>query len=71
MFHDHEVWKEIGTARYGRDIIGKKDIGEIDAPTTASLWWKDLCLLDSNDGWFRTAVGKKVGRGDATSFWNE
>ncbi|PNX59297.1 putative TIR-NBS-LRR resistance protein, partial [Trifolium pratense] len=65
------VWKEIVTARYGRDIIGKKDIGVVDAPRTASLWWKDLCSLDSNDGWFRTAVGKKVGRGDATSFWNE
>ncbi|GAU33007.1 hypothetical protein TSUD_358740 [Trifolium subterraneum] len=71
LSHDHEVWKEIVTAKYDGDIIGKLAIGEVDVPRTASLWWQDICLLDVNGGWFRLAVGKKVGMGDSTSFWNE
>ncbi|MCH80013.1 LINE-1 reverse transcriptase like, partial [Trifolium medium] len=71
LSHEYEVWKEVVMARYGRDIIGKRNIGELDAPRTASSWWRDLCLLDSEDSWFMLALGKKVGRGDSTSFWNE
>ncbi|MCI05237.1 ribonuclease H protein, partial [Trifolium medium] len=71
LSHDQEVWKSIVTAKYGWDIIGKRELGNLDVPRTASLWWRDLCLLDAENGWFRLAVGKKVGCGHSTSFWNE
>ncbi|CAJ2667120.1 unnamed protein product [Trifolium pratense] len=66
-----EVWKEIVIARYGSDIIGKRFLGDVDVPRIASSWWGDLCKLDGISNWFSLAVGKKVGRGDSTSFWNE
>ncbi|GAU38148.1 hypothetical protein TSUD_395930 [Trifolium subterraneum] len=66
-----EVWKEVVGARYGRDVIGKVNLGDIDVTRTGSCWWRDLCLLDSDVRWFSSAVGKRVGRGDSTMFWNE
>jgi hypothetical protein len=71
LSRDFELWKEVVVARYGRDVMGKRRLGEIDVTRTGSSWWRDICLLDKDSDWFNYAIGKKVGNGNATSFWNE
>jgi hypothetical protein len=71
LVRESEPWKEIVTARYGVDVIGKRILGAVDSLRAASSWWRDLCLLDSDDRWFSSAVKMKVGRGDMTVFWDE
>ncbi|KAK2413278.1 hypothetical protein QL285_036006 [Trifolium repens] len=68
---DNEVWKDIVVARYGNDVMGKRNLGEIDVTRTGSMWWRDLCLVDKDSDWFSNVIGKKVGNGNMTSFWNE
>jgi hypothetical protein len=65
------VWKDIVSARYGRDVVGKRFLCEIDVHRLSSSWWRDLCHLDGETRWFGSAVRMKVGRGDLTSFWDE
>ncbi|MCI73363.1 putative non-LTR retroelement reverse transcriptase, partial [Trifolium medium] len=36
LSHDYEVWKEVIVAKYGSDVIGKRNIGVVDVPRTAS-----------------------------------
>ncbi|MCH82386.1 LINE-1 reverse transcriptase like, partial [Trifolium medium] len=71
LTYEPDVWKDVVIARYGRDVIGKRILGEVDVPRFASSWWRDLCHLDEETSWFSSAVGKKVGSGDSTTFWNE
>ncbi|WJX66076.1 hypothetical protein P8452_50669 [Trifolium repens] len=68
---DDEVWKEVAISRYGRDVVGKKTLGENDVTSLASAWWRDVCLLEGDSRWFSTAVGRKVGCGDTTLFWDD
>jgi hypothetical protein len=39
----------------------------------ASLWWKDLILLEEGSGtsWFKPEVVRKLGDGMSTSFWKK
>jgi hypothetical protein len=71
LSHENEVWKDIVSARYGNDVVGKRFLCEVDAHRLSSSWWRDLCQLDGDDRWFGSAVGMKVGRGDSTYFWDE
>jgi hypothetical protein len=71
LSRDDELWKDVVVAKYGLDVLGKKRLGEIDITTKGSLWWKDICLLDKDSGWFINAIGKKIGNGNSTSFWDE
>jgi hypothetical protein len=71
LSRDVELWKEVVVARYGMDVVGKRRLGELDVTRTGSAWWRDLCLIDKDSGWFDGAIGKKVGNGNLTSFWNE
>ncbi|MCI14824.1 putative non-LTR retroelement reverse transcriptase, partial [Trifolium medium] len=71
LSHDYAGWKEILTAKYGDGILGNGNIGEEDVTRLASTWWRDLCRLDIDSGWFGSSVGKKVGNGTLTSFWND
>jgi hypothetical protein len=66
-----ELWKEVVVARYGTDVVGKRRLDEVDVTRVGSIWWKDLCLLDKNTSWFNSAIGKNIGNGNSTSFWNE
>jgi hypothetical protein len=66
-----ELWKEVVVARYGSDVMGKRRLDEFDVSRIGSTWWKDLCLLDKDANWFNSAIGKRVGSGNLTSFWNE
>ncbi|XP_045791386.1 uncharacterized protein LOC123886091 [Trifolium pratense] len=71
LSHDCELWKDIVISRYGSDVVGKKNLGEADITRLGSIWWKDLCLLDSESKWFIPAVEKRVEMGDSTNFWND
>jgi hypothetical protein len=51
--------------------MGKRNLGEVDVTRTGSMWWRELCLIDKDSDWFSNAIGKKVGNGKMTSFWNE
>jgi hypothetical protein len=68
---ENELWKDVVVAKYGRDVLGKKNLGEIDITRMGSTWWRDLCLIDKDSGWFTNAINKRVGVGNSTSFWNE
>jgi hypothetical protein len=69
---ENELWKEIVVARYGNEVMRKRILGEIDVTRLcSSWWWRDLCLIDKDSEWFNNAIGKKVGNGKMTSFWNE
>jgi hypothetical protein len=71
LSRDIELWKEMIVARYGIDVLGKRSLGEIDVTRLGSTWWRDLCLLDKDAVWFNNAIGKRVGNGNLTSFWND
>jgi hypothetical protein len=71
LSHESEVWKDVVVARYGADVVGKKCLSEIDVTRMGSSWWRDICLIDKDSTWFSRAIGKKVGNGNSTSFWNE
>jgi hypothetical protein len=66
-----ELWKEVVVARYGRDMVGKRRLDEFDVTRIGSTWWRNLCLLGKDSNWFNSAIGKRVGNGILTSFWNE
>jgi hypothetical protein len=68
---ENELWKEIVVARYGKDVMGKRVLGEVDVTRWGSSWWRDLCLIDQDSAWFNNAIGKRVGNGNLISFWNE
>jgi hypothetical protein len=61
LFLDDEVWKEVVISRYGRDVVGKKSLGEHDITRLTSPWWRDVCLLEGPTHWFSTAVGGRWG----------
>jgi hypothetical protein len=71
LSREHELWKEVVVARYGIDVMGKRKLGELDITRTGSSWWRDLCLIEKDSDWFDNAIKKKIGNGNATSFWNE
>jgi hypothetical protein len=71
LTRDNDVWKDVVVARYGLDVLGKKNLGEIDVTRLGSTWWKDICTLDKDSLWFINGIGKKLGNGQSTMFWNE
>jgi hypothetical protein len=71
LSREHELWKDVVVARYGIHVMGKRKLGELDITRTGSLWWRDICLIEKDSDWFDNAIRKKIGNGNATSFWNE
>ncbi|GAU21381.1 hypothetical protein TSUD_32100 [Trifolium subterraneum] len=68
---DTDLSQIILIAKYGLDIIGRRNIGGEDVTRIASIRWCDLCRLDTDSDWFTPSVGKKVGNRVLTSFWND
>jgi hypothetical protein len=66
-----EVWKNVIVARYGHHAIGNLYLEATLGASQCSLWWKDLCRVDSGVGWFNQVVAKKLGSGNATCFWKD
>jgi hypothetical protein len=67
---EDELWKNVLVAKYGNNVIGNTCLNEENARAGASVWWRDICKVDSGIGWFSHAASKKIGRGNHTVFWN-
>jgi hypothetical protein len=67
------VWQEVLKGKYGVNSLGRVKVGLECQPWYSSLWWKDLCSIDTNldTNWFAHSVFKKLGNGANTSFWND
>jgi hypothetical protein len=62
--------KKVLVAKYGNNVNGNTCLDEENARAGASVWWRDICKLDSGIGWFSQAASKKIGKGNHTGFWN-
>jgi hypothetical protein len=71
LSHEKEVWKDVIMAKYGAVYVGAGDIGELQVARSASIWWRDICLLDKNTNWFAEALEKRVRNGIHTLFWSD
>lgn len=71
LSNGHELWKEILAAFYGVKIVGNVGLDGRGQTRISSVWWKDLCPLDSCSGWFSNAVVRKVVNGSTTLFWKD
>ncbi|MCI10341.1 RNA-directed DNA polymerase (Reverse transcriptase), partial [Trifolium medium] len=71
LTNDDELWKSVIIAKYGVRPMGHVRLDDVAFGSMCSSWWRDLCKLDQDGGWFRQMVVKKVGRGDATKFWKD
>ncbi|GAU29820.1 hypothetical protein TSUD_223660 [Trifolium subterraneum] len=66
-----EVWKDIIVAKYGERVMGNARLDNIVYLQFGSAWWRDLCNLDKDEGWFNQVVLKKVGMGNSILFWKD
>jgi hypothetical protein len=71
LCNNNDMWKDVVIAKYGREVMGKPYQGLDVYPRHSSRWWMDICNLDKDNGWFFSAVERKIGRGDETKFWEE
>jgi hypothetical protein len=71
LSNDDEVWKNVIVAKYGGHVVGNVALDNTLGGMSCSSWWKDVCCLDSNGGWFKQVVTKKVGRGNSCKFWKD
>jgi hypothetical protein len=65
------MWKKVIVAKYGRTATGKANLAVEDFGGGASVWWRDICRVDSENSWFSQAANKKVGNGNSTKFWKD
>jgi hypothetical protein len=70
LMNEGDLWKDIIVAKYGSIAIGNACLGEENARGGASVWWRDICKLDSGIGWFSQAATIKIGSGNTTGFWS-
>jgi hypothetical protein len=68
---DNELWKRVILAKYGDNVLGSVSLVAEDYRTVGSVWWRDICRVDSGLGWFSQAATKKVGNGNSTKFWED
>jgi hypothetical protein len=66
-----ELWEKNLVAKYGVAVLGSTRLDVNNFGAEASVWWRDICRLDSGSGWFAHAVSKKVGNGNRTKFWKD
>jgi hypothetical protein len=59
---DNELWKRVILAKYGDNVLGSVSLVAEDYRTVGSVWWRDICRVDSGLGWFSQAATKKVGK---------
>jgi hypothetical protein len=63
-----ELWKDIVIAKYGVHVAGTGQLGEDHIPRLSSSWWRNICLLGNNGGWFESGISKMLGNGINTNF---
>jgi hypothetical protein len=66
-----ELWKDIVIAKYGVHVAGTGQLGEDHIPRLSSSWWRNICLLGNNGGWFESGISKMLGNGINTNFWTD
>jgi hypothetical protein len=66
-----DMWKKVILAKYGVRAVGKATLVVDDFGVGASVWWRDICRVDSGWGWFSQSVNKIVGNGMLTNFWKD
>jgi hypothetical protein len=57
-----DMWKKVILAKYGVRAMGKATLAVEDFGVGASVWWRDICRVDSGWGWFSQSVNKIVGK---------
>jgi hypothetical protein len=60
-------------AKYGSHILHQIDWSNLDIPSSASNWWKNIISLDkevAGKNWIVDSVRRRVGNGVTTSFWS-
>jgi hypothetical protein len=68
---ENELWKKVLVAKYGRQIVGNANLEVEEFQRVSSGWWRDICRLDGNIGWFKNSASKTLGNGQSTYFWKE
>ncbi|MCH91937.1 LINE-1 reverse transcriptase like, partial [Trifolium medium] len=68
---EEEVWKNVILAKYGEGAVGSATLESIMFGNLCSTWWRDVCNLDKEVGWFNQVVCKKVGRENSVNFWKD
>jgi hypothetical protein len=71
LMANNELWKNVISARYGENALGKVWLGGEMLGAGTSVWWRDLGRIDVGSGWFAQAVSKRIGNGNSTRFWKE
>jgi hypothetical protein len=66
-----DMWTKVILAKYGVLAVGNTNLVVDDFGAGASVWWRDICLVDSSGGWFSHSVKKIVGNGNSTRFWKD
>ena len=70
---DMALWKDVLNAKYGLNV-GSLLVGGLSGNLRlASYWWKEILKLgDFGElNWFNSEVGRRVGNGLSSSFWND
>jgi hypothetical protein len=67
------LWKDVLIEKYGTRVSNLLVEGVGSWPNFMSRWWKDIVHLEEGGGekWFNVEVIRKVGFGNATSFWKD
>jgi hypothetical protein len=71
LVEDDDLWKKVVVAKYRVSIMSNARLNVESLPPGASVWWRDICRVDSGDGWFAQLAIKKVGNGNTTKFWKD
>ncbi|KAK2449803.1 hypothetical protein QL285_008959 [Trifolium repens] len=66
-----DMWTKVILAKYGEHAVGYANLVVDDFGAGASAWWRDICRVDSDGGWFSHSVNKIVGNGNSTRFWKD
>jgi hypothetical protein len=66
-----DMWTKVILAKYGVLAVGNTNLVVDDFGAGASVWWRDICRVDSGGGWFSHSVKKIVGNGNSTRFWKD
>jgi hypothetical protein len=71
LLEGEDLWREVIKAKYGDIAVGNAELDVTVFGNICSNWWKDLCNLDKDEGWFRQVAIRKVGSGNKTKFWKD
>ncbi|GAU32684.1 hypothetical protein TSUD_145580 [Trifolium subterraneum] len=71
LLEEEDVWQNVIKAKYGDRALGNVRLDEGLFGNLCSAWWKDLCRLDKDSGWFSQVAVKRVGMDNTIVFWKD